>query len=407
MKKLLLSLALLIPFAGFGQVSITDNLAYTDNFDAMTSTGTSFTAGFSAYRFAGTGTASAQLTPVVTDGSANSGSIYNVGTTFSSDRALGSLSSGSTIVRFGIGFTNNTGAVVQGISISAMEEQWRSGSNNAVNEVITFEYSFNATSISDVGATWTPLTSLNLTEILTSSIAAAAVDGNNVSNQVNKSGIIPSISLANGNSFYIRWTDNDDLGSDGIYALDNFSITLSTSTLPITLTSFTGKEANKSILLNWATASEKNNKNFEVLRSSDGKSFKAIGTINGAGNSDKELKYSFVDANPFGGTNYYQLKQIDFDGKNTTSSTIAVDSKIEDTKITVYATNGVNIGITSPNETTGKISLFDISGRKITEQNISLNKGYNPLTLNENLNPGIHFVTLETEGKLHRQKFIK
>jgi hypothetical protein len=183
--------------------------------------------------------------------------------------------------------------------------------------------------------------------------------------------------------------------------------TANPTTLPISLTSFTGKEANKSILLNWVTASEKNNKNFELFRSVDGKNFKSIGTVAGAGDSNAELKYSFVDANPFGGTNYYQLKQIDFDGKSSTSSIIPVDSKIEDTKITVYATSKVNISITSPNETSGKLSLFDISGRKISEQNISLNKGYNSLELKDNLNPGIHFITLENEGKLYRQKFMK
>lgn len=188
---------------------------------------------------------------------------------------------------------------------------------------------------------------------------------------------------------------------------DNFVIS-ELSTLPITLTSFTGKETNKSILLNWVTASEKNNKTFELFRSVDGKIFKSIGTVAGAGDSDAELKYAFVDANPFGGTNYYQLKQIDFDGKNSTSETIAIDSKISDTQITVYAaSSSINIGITSPNETAGKITLSDISGRKITEQNINLNKGYNTLELNAALTPGVHFITLENEGRLYRQKFIK
>ena len=181
-----------------------------------------------------------------------------------------------------------------------------------------------------------------------------------------------------------------------------------TGSLPITLTSFTGKEANKLIVLNWITASEKNNKNFEVLRSVDGNTFKTIGTVDGAGDSNAELKYSFVDANPFGGTNYYQLKQIDFDGKSSTSYTVAVDSKISETHITVIASSSsVNIGITSPNESDGKLSLFDMSGRKITLQNIKLSKGYNSIVLNENLNTGVHFVTLENEGKLYSQKFIK
>ena len=199
---------------------------------------------------------------------------------------------------------------------------------------------------------------------------------------------------------------NGTVNSDALQLLTGEVVP--SGTLPITLTSFTGKEANKSIVLNWITSSEKNNKNFEILRSVDGRIFKSIGTVNGAGDSNKELKYSFADASPYGGINYYQLKQIDFDGKNATSPTIAVDSKIAETQITVYAASlKVHIGITSPNETTGKLSLFDIGGRKIIMQNVKLNKGHNSIELNENLNPGVHFVTLENEGKLHHQKFIR
>ena len=199
---------------------------------------------------------------------------------------------------------------------------------------------------------------------------------------------------------------NGTVNSDALQLLTGEVVP--SGTLPITLTSFTGKEANKSIVLNWITSSEKNNKNFEILRSVDGRIFKSIGTVNGAGDSNKELKYSFADASPYGGINYYQLKQIDFDGKNATSPTIAVDSKIAETQITVYAASlKVHIGITSPNETTGKLSLFDIGGRKIIMQNVKLNKGHNSIELNENLNPGVHFVTLENEGKLHHLKFIR
>lgn len=184
--------------------------------------------------------------------------------------------------------------------------------------------------------------------------------------------------------------------------------TWANSVLPITLTSFTGKETNNSILLNWITASEKNNKNFEILRSTDGKSFKNIGTVDGAGDSDTQRDYSFTDANPFGGTNYYQLKQIDFDGRNSNSAIIAVNSKIATAQLSVYAeASSVNIKITSPNETAGKIALFDITGRKLREQSIHLNKGYNVLQLNETLSPGLHFINLTTDGEVVKYKFIK
>ncbi|HEX7367611.1 MAG TPA: hypothetical protein VF273_10970, partial [Pelobium sp.] len=102
---------------------------------------------------------------------------------------------------------------------------------------------------------------------------------------------------------------------------DNFVIT-ELATLPISLTSFTAKPVDKSILLNWTTASEKNNQKFEVLKSADGKTFKTIASLDGAINSDVEKKYSFADENPFAGTNYYQLKQTDVDGASSYSNVI-------------------------------------------------------------------------------------
>jgi hypothetical protein len=196
--------------------------------------------------------------------------------------------------------------------------------------------------------------------------------------------------------------------SAGTTEFDNIVFTdlLGNSVLPIELKSFSGKEDNKSIVLNWATASESNNKNFEVLRSSDGKSFKSIGSVDGAINSNEEVKYSFVDANPLGGVNYYKLKQNDLDGKSSYSEVIAVNSKLEETKLAVYATNSINVSITSPNKTNGKLSLFDTTGRLIETKNVSLENGFNTVILNQNLNKGIYFVTLESEGQVYTQKFM-
>ena len=194
------------------------------------------------------------------------------------------------------------------------------------------------------------------------------------------------------------------LSIDGL----KLGLTWATSTLPITLTSFTGKEAIKSIVLNWATASEKNNKTFELFRSVDGKVFKSIGSINGAGDSDTELKYSFIDENPYAGTNYYQLMQHDFDGKTSSSAIISVDSKIAAAQLTVYASSfEVKISISSPNQTKATLQLFDIAGRKLAEQSVEVNKGFNSLSLPVSLQNGVHFVRYSTDSEVMNKKFVR
>lgn len=194
---------------------------------------------------------------------------------------------------------------------------------------------------------------------------------------------------------------------NAVLDFDNFIIS-ELITLPISLTSFTGKPVDKSILLNWSAASEDNNNYYSVRHSSDGRTFTAIGKLAGAGTSTTVKDYSFLDENPGVGTNYYQLVQHDFDGRTSTSNVISVDSKIAATSLSVYASSSVvKIKISSPNQTKGVVQLFDIVGRKLSESAVSLNKGYNSVSLPVSLKSGVHFVRYTTEGEVLHAKFMK
>lgn len=211
------------------------NLVHTQNFDGMGATGTTYVTGWTAVRYAGSGTVGQTLTMAVTDGGANSGNVYNVGTTAAAERAFGSLGSGSTMPRYGASFVNGTGIAITSLTLAAVMEQWRSGSNNTVNEVVPFEYSTDATDL--MTGTWIPVTTFDLLEKLTTTGAAAAVDGNLPANQTAINAFI-GLTWANGGTLWIRWSDPDNTGSDGLYAVDNLTITASTTPVTnITVTS--------------------------------------------------------------------------------------------------------------------------------------------------------------------------
>ncbi|WP_294321453.1 T9SS type A sorting domain-containing protein [uncultured Chryseobacterium sp.] len=230
MKKIYSLAVVLISAAAFGQISLTSmGTAYTQNFDGMGST-TTYPTGWNGIRASGTGTVGQSLALVVNDGTSNTGAVFNVGTSGSTDRALGTLASGATVPAFGAQFTNNTGSTITSLVISFTEEQWRTGSN-AIVETVPFAYSTNATGL-DSG-TWTPITNLDLVEILTSDNTNSAVDGNLAANRAAKLFTITGLSIANGTSFFIRWSDNNETGSDGMYAVDDFSLIPSSATLAV------------------------------------------------------------------------------------------------------------------------------------------------------------------------------
>lgn len=92
-------------------------------------------------------------------------------------------------------------------------------------------------------------------------------------------------------------------------------ICLNSGSLPVSWLNFTASRNDKAVLVQWSTASEINNKYYEVQRSSDGVNFLSIGMI-AAGNAPSGLQqYLFNDLRPFSGVNYYRLKQVDKDGK--------------------------------------------------------------------------------------------
>lgn len=92
------------------------------------------------------------------------------------------------------------------------------------------------------------------------------------------------------------------------------------ASLPVELTSFSAVVKNGRTELNWVTAAEVNNAGFEVEKLSNGL-WSAIGFVEGNGTSNREHRYSFVDAHAKGHSSY-RLKQIDRDGKFTFSSIV-------------------------------------------------------------------------------------
>ncbi len=182
---------------------------------------------------------------------------------------------------------------------------------------------------------------------------------------------------------------NIDLGSNlGVFYFDNFSFRV-TSALPVELGSFTARPSGaKEVLLEWFTYSEINNNYFDIMSSLDGRDFKVIGSVSGAGNSTDLERYYFIDKEPKNGINYYQLKQVDHDGKMTQSEVLAVElSSIE--KMEVYP-NPVKDELVIKNFNGGMVRIINVTGKILFSDNLNASE---KITLDvSTLEPGIYFL---------------
>jgi hypothetical protein len=176
--------------------------------------------------------------------------------------------------------------------------------------------------------------------------------------------------------------------------------------LPVSLTAFNASTVKENVLLTWTTASESNNKGFDVERSIDGKHFTKVGFVKGAGNSSKTINYNQVDQNAFkvanSNTLYYRLRQINVDGSSQESEIVKV-TKTDKVLSSVSAypnpfTNGFNIELVSTENATYTYTITDIQGKTILSTTVQVTEGMNRIPVGADvLSTGIYF--LQIQGK--------
>jgi len=182
--------------------------------------------------------------------------------------------------------------------------------------------------------------------------------------------------------------------------------------LPVELLDFTGFAREKNVQLDWLTASEINNDRFEIERSDNDLNFKKIGEVAGNGTTVDRHAYTFVDEEPFVGTNYYRLKQFDFDGQFEYSKTIGVNFNNKGQTIGNFYPNPSQAGIVqldyvADNSNDLNISVFNVSGNVIIQQRMLISNGKNQLKFNfSELPSGIYFVQLENSNSTVYRKLI-
>ena len=87
--------------------------------------------------------------------------------------------------------------------------------------------------------------------------------------------------------------------------------------VPVELLAFSASVNGSKVQLYWSTATELNNRGFEIQRSvKESDNFVTIGFVEGKGNSTEINYYAFTDQPDLNGHNeiFYRIKQVDFDG---------------------------------------------------------------------------------------------
>jgi hypothetical protein len=144
--------------------------------------------------------------------------------------------------------------------------------------------------------------------------------------------------------------------------------------LPVSLNQFRVNNANNKNRVVWSTATETNNKGFEIQRSigntSDFRTIGFVGTRAKDGNSQTDINYFFDDLDvKMGQTHYYRLKQIDFDGKFSLSPVRSIKPGSIESNLNVYPNPSQGSVTVTTGSSSGKLNIYvvDNTGRTINQ----------------------------------------
>jgi len=183
------------------------------------------------------------------------------------------------------------------------------------------------------------------------------------------------------------------------------------SLLPVELLQFTATKQGNNGKLMWTTSSEKNNKYFMLERSADGETWSDLAKVNSTapyGNSLTSLSYSFTDGSLLSGSNYYRLKQVDYNGKSSYSSIRSIYN--QRTTPIVFPNpfeNNFNVNVLSEQGSQIKYVLYNNLGQIVlSAEETQGAQGNFAKKIEVTRGPGLYYLLLEVNEERFTYKLI-
>ncbi len=184
--------------------------------------------------------------------------------------------------------------------------------------------------------------------------------------------------------------------------------------LPVTFSSVNAHMQNNNIAVEWRVENELNIKQYDVEKSTDGFRFSKVSTLVASGNNLPYKKYSWLDANPVSGNNFYRIRSVGLDGDSKYTQVVRVQLGKGIGGITIYPNpvkQKANLlyTVTKPGEV--DISLLDITGKLIRifikEHQQAVGDKIAILNFDNSINAGTYMLRVSANGKTENIKIVK
>lgn len=165
---------------------------------------------------------------------------------------------------------------------------------------------------------------------------------------------------------------------------------------------FTASSVPQGVKISWSTSAETNNDYFTLEHSNDGVNFEALDNVDGSGNTQQAVQYTYLDEVPSAGVNYYRLCQTCFDGSSKTFEPISIKLGKNSSSLSVVNVypNPFNgdflLTYHSDAKTLTTLEILNAQGKRYYSEALKSDSGVNVYDFNSKvqLPHGIYFVSL-------------
>jgi hypothetical protein len=184
----------------------------------------------------------------------------------------------------------------------------------------------------------------------------------------------------------------------------NITVLANCAAAPIELISFNAVAENSVVKLNWITTNEIDCDEYYIERSRDGITFEVIGNVN-CNNSTSINEYNFTDENPYFGSSYYRLREMDFDFNRQYSEIreVSINNCLvsiqpnpfgNDTKVTIEGTDNNPV----------EVKVIELSGKEMLSTTLHNEK---TLTLGSGYAAGVYILQVTYNRVARNYKLVK
>ncbi|OQP42447.1 hypothetical protein A4D02_12815 [Niastella koreensis] len=181
------------------------------------------------------------------------------------------------------------------------------------------------------------------------------------------------------------------------------NLAAASGSLPVTLTSFNADNDGVSTKLIWNVTQETNFASYVIEKSTDGRSFTAIGTVK----ATNQNTYSFTDGSNSDNNSYYRLKMVDIDGGFKYSYIVSIKSRLN-ANISL-SPNPVknNVMIQHPKVITeGHIQIFSSNGQLFKDVKLAPNAVITNIDMS-GFTSGLYHIIFKSGSDMFNKTVIK